>query len=164
MAVALENSAQNRASRPAPGAVDLKFEIHPTAHATSVNDRVAKLADPGFGRVFTDHMSIVRYNQARAGMTRGSNPAPISPLDPVASRSCTTPRKSSRAEGLHARRWRGEPVPARRQCQTLLGLPPTAWRWRSFRNRSSSRRSSKLLRIDRDWIPGGEGSLYCVPS
>ena len=43
----------------------LKFEIVPTASPTSDQDRVAKLADPGFGRVFTDHMAIVRYNHAK---------------------------------------------------------------------------------------------------
>jgi len=43
----------------------LKFEIQPTAKPTPDKDRAEKLVDPGFGRVFTDHMAIVRYNQAR---------------------------------------------------------------------------------------------------
>src|SRR5947209_7323790 len=82
MAVALENSAQNRASRPAMAA-DLKFEIHPTTHPTSASDRAAKLADPGFGRVFTDHMSIVRYNTAKGWHDARVESRANFPLDPA---------------------------------------------------------------------------------
>ena len=45
----------------------MKFDIRPAANPTSEKDRMAKLVDPGFGRVFTDHMAIVRYNQAKGG-------------------------------------------------------------------------------------------------
>src|ERR1700694_4385260 len=54
--------------RPTPAAAGnqtMKFDIVPTPNPTSDKDRAAKLVDPGFGRVFTDHMSIVRYNQAK---------------------------------------------------------------------------------------------------
>ena len=43
----------------------LKFDVRPSANPTSEKDRTAKLADPGFGRVFTDHMAVVRYSQAK---------------------------------------------------------------------------------------------------
>ena len=45
--------------------MSLKFDIQPAANPMSEKDRAAKLVDPGFGRVFTDHMAIVRYNQAQ---------------------------------------------------------------------------------------------------
>ncbi len=44
--------------------MSLKFDIQPAANPTSEQDRTAKLVDPGFGRIFTDHMAIVRYSQA----------------------------------------------------------------------------------------------------
>ena len=44
----------------------LKFDIQPSPNVTSDKDRAAKLVDPGFGRVFTDHMAIVRYSQGTA--------------------------------------------------------------------------------------------------
>jgi len=44
--------------------MSLKFEIQPATNPTSEQDRAARLVDPGFGRIFTDHMAIVRYNQA----------------------------------------------------------------------------------------------------
>ena len=47
--------------------MSMTFDIQPASNPTSEKDRVAKLVDPGFGRVFTDHMAIVRYNQAKGG-------------------------------------------------------------------------------------------------
>ena len=40
------------------------FEIAPSANPTPDKEREARLVDPGFGRIFTDHMAIVRYDQA----------------------------------------------------------------------------------------------------
>ena len=45
--------------------MSLKFEIQPASNPASEKDRAAKLVDPGFGRVFTDHMAIVRYTQGQ---------------------------------------------------------------------------------------------------
>jgi branched-chain amino acid aminotransferase len=47
--------------------MSMKFDIQPASNPVSEKDRVAKLVDPGFGRVFTDHMAVVRYNQAKGG-------------------------------------------------------------------------------------------------
>ena len=41
------------------------FEIQPATNPTSEKERAAKLVDPGFGRIFTDHMAIVRYSQSK---------------------------------------------------------------------------------------------------
>jgi len=45
--------------------MSLKFEIRPATNPTPEKDRAARLVDPGFGRVFTDHMAIVRYDQTK---------------------------------------------------------------------------------------------------
>ena len=74
----------------------MKFDIQPTANPTSDKDRTAKLVDPGFGRVFTDHMSIVRYNQAKGWHDARVESRANFPLDPAAP-CCTTPRKFSKA-------------------------------------------------------------------
>ncbi|MGY4438804.1 hypothetical protein ACVW04_001586 [Bradyrhizobium sp. LM2.3] len=47
--------------------MSMKFDIQPASNPIPEKDRVAKLVDPGFGRVFTDHMAVVRYNQAKGG-------------------------------------------------------------------------------------------------
>src|SRR5437016_2415298 len=70
---------------PAAGskAMSLKFEIQPTANPTSEKDRAAKLVDPGFGRVFTDHMAIVRYTQGKGWHDARIESRANFPLDPA---------------------------------------------------------------------------------
>src|SRR5918912_1331042 len=91
MAVSLDNTARNRASSPADvrsepisTVASLAFDIRPSASPTSEADRTAKLKDPGFGRVFTDHMSIVRYNQAKGWHDARIESRANFPLDPAA--------------------------------------------------------------------------------
>ena len=67
--------------------MSLKFDIQPAASPTSEKDRAAKLVDPGFGRVFTDHMAIVRYNQAKGWHDARVESRANFPLDPAHGRS-----------------------------------------------------------------------------
>ena len=93
MAVSLDNSARNLAGRPAPDAapapaagskgMSLKFEIMPAASPVSEKDRAAKLVEPGFGRVFTDHMAIVRYTQGKGWHDARIESRANFPLDPA---------------------------------------------------------------------------------
>ncbi len=62
----------------------LKFEIRPSANPTSEQDRAAKLVDPGFGRVFTDHMALVRYSQGQGWHSARVESRANFPLDPAA--------------------------------------------------------------------------------
>ena len=43
--------------------MSVRFEIRPATNPTSEKERAAKLADLGFGRIFTDHMAVVSYNK-----------------------------------------------------------------------------------------------------
>ena len=43
----------------------MKFAFDPNPAPVAANERAALLADPGFGRVFTDHMALIRYNEAQ---------------------------------------------------------------------------------------------------
>src|SRR4029453_17199636 len=47
------------------GGDKLDFEIRPNPTPVSAADRAALLANPGFGRVFTDHMVTVRYAEGK---------------------------------------------------------------------------------------------------
>ncbi|MEA1084425.1 branched-chain amino acid aminotransferase [Sphingomonas sp. M6A6_1c] len=40
------------------------FRFDRSATPVEANERAARLVDPGFGRVFTDHMAVIRYNEA----------------------------------------------------------------------------------------------------
>ena len=65
------------------GTVSLTFDVQPTANPTSTAAREAKLADPGFGRVFTDHMAVVRYNHANGWHGARVEARASFPLDPA---------------------------------------------------------------------------------
>ena len=70
--------------------MSLKFEIQPAASPTPEKERAAKLADPGFGRIFTDHMAVVRYNQAKGWHDARVESRANFSLDPPASASPLT--------------------------------------------------------------------------
>ncbi|SNS29332.1 branched-chain amino acid aminotransferase [Tardiphaga sp. OK246] len=144
------------------GAALLKFDIQPAANAVSEADRAAKLKDPGFGRVFTDHMAIVRYNQ-----TDGWHGARIEsranfPLDPAAA---VLHYAQEIFEGLKAY--------VREDGGVNLFRPDAnAKRFRNSADRMAMaplpepvfiEAIEQLVRIDRAWIPSGEGSLYLRP-
>ena len=64
-------------------AMPLKFDVQPATNPTSDEARAAKLVDPGFGRVFTDHMAIVRYNQDKGWHGARVESRANFPLDPA---------------------------------------------------------------------------------
>ena len=160
MAVAIEKSA------PAPTgtspATSLKFELRRSAPPTPVAERTAKLADPGFGRVFTDHMTVIRYNQ-----TKGWHDAHIESranfaVDPALA---VLHYAQEIFEGLKA---------YRREDGGVNLFRPDANARRFFHSADRMAMAplpqglfidavEELVRIDRDWIPGGEGSLYVRP-
>jgi branched-chain amino acid aminotransferase len=142
--------------------MSLKFEIQPMAKPTSDKDRAAKLVDPGFGRVFTDHIAIVRYDQ-----TKGWHGARVESranfrLDPAtavlhyAQEIFEGLKAYKRDDGgvnlfrsdANARRFRGSA-----EIMAMAPLPESVF----------IEAVEQIIHIDRAWIPGGEGSLYLRP-
>jgi branched-chain amino acid aminotransferase len=139
----------------------LKFEVQPTTKPTPDSDRDAKLADPGFGRVFTDHMAIVRYDQAHGWHGARVESRANFPLDPATA-------------VLHYAQEIFEGLKAYKRDNGINLFRPDA-NARRFRN-SAERMAmaplpedvfieavEQLVRIDRAWVPDGEGSLYLRP-
>jgi branched-chain amino acid aminotransferase len=63
----------------------LTFDLRPTATPVGADERAALLVDPGFGRVFTDHMVTIRYAEGKGWYDARLEPyGPIS-LDPATS-------------------------------------------------------------------------------
>jgi branched-chain amino acid aminotransferase len=140
----------------------LKFEIQPTAKPTPDKDRAEKLVDPGFGRVFTDHMAIVRYNQARGWHGARIEARASFSLDPA---TAVLHYAQEIFEGLKAYRSDGGGV-------NLFRPDANARRFRDSAGRMAMEplpeavfieAVEQIIRIDRAWIPGGEGSLYIRP-
>ncbi|NUT32640.1 MAG: branched-chain amino acid aminotransferase [Hamadaea sp.] len=140
-----------------------QFEIHPTAHPTAQAEREALLANPGFGRVFTDHMVTVKYAEGKGWYdARVEARAPI-PMDPA---SAVLHYAQEIFEGLKAYKLADGGIGlfrpdanARRfvesaQRMAMAPLPPELFLG-AIR---------ELVAIDRDWIPGtDEASLYLRP-
>lgn len=144
-------------------AAPIRFAIEPHANPVSVVDRDAALANPGFGKIFTDHMAIIRYSDTLGWHdARITARAPIS-LDPAAA---VLHYAQEIFEGLKA---------YRREDGTMALFRPDA-NARRF-NASADRMAmpqlpeqafidacTKLVDIDRAWFPPVEGgSIYLRP-
>ncbi len=138
------------------------FDIRPAPHPVPETERAAKLADPGFGRVFTDHMAILRYSQGKGWHDARIESRANFPLDPAAA-------------VLHYAQEIFEGLKAYKRDDGGVNLIRPDANARRFMN-SAERMAmaplpealfieaiEQLVRIDRAWIPGGEGSLYLRP-
>jgi branched-chain amino acid aminotransferase len=66
------------------GGDHLEFEIRPNPAPVTASERAALLANPGFGRIFSDHMVTVRYADGKGWYdARVEARQPIA-LDPAA--------------------------------------------------------------------------------
>ncbi len=63
--------------------MSVDFEIHPNPQPVSDVERAALLSDPGFGRVFTDHMVTVRYADGKGWYDARVEPRAPIPMDPA---------------------------------------------------------------------------------
>ncbi|MFI6289232.1 branched-chain amino acid aminotransferase [Streptomyces sp. NPDC051018] len=140
------------------------IELKPSANPLSDAEREAILADPGFGRHFTDHMVTVKWTEGRGWHDAQLTPyAPLS-IDPA---NMTLHYAQEIFEGLKA---------YRRPDGSVATFRPDA---NAERFQSSARRLAMpelpaetfiaacdaLVRQDRAWVPahGGEASLYLRP-
>lgn len=144
------------------GAMMLEFETHPATNPTPEKERAAKLLDPGFGRVFTDHMAVVRYSQGKGWHSARVEPRANFALDPATA-------------VLHYAQEIFEGLKAYKRDDGGVNLFRPDANARRFRN-SAERMAmapipepvfieaiEQLVRIDSAWMPGGEGSLYLRP-
>ncbi len=138
------------------------FDIQPTANPTPDAARAARLADPGFGRVFTDHMSIVRYSQDKGWHGARVESRANFPLDPA---TAVLHYAQEIFEGLKAYKREDGGV-------NLFRPDANARRFANSADRMAMAQLpeaifieavEQLVRIDQAWIPGGEGSLYLRP-
>ena len=133
------------------------------AHPSPVTpaERAQKLVDPGFGRVFTDHMVVVRWSDERGwhdGEVRARGPFQIDPASAVLHYA------QEIFEGLKAYR-HGNGVALFRPERNAQRFQDSAERLAmpSLPESLFLGAIEEIIRIDRDWIPDGEGSLYLRP-
>ena len=139
------------------------FTTVPHSTPTSPEDRAALMADPGFGRVFTDHMVTIRYTEGQGWHDAVLGPRQPIPLDPAAA---VLHYAQEIFEGLKAYRlpdgsvasFRPEANAARFNLSARrLAMPdlPEDLFVESLR---------QLVGADKDWVPAADrGSLYLRP-
>lgn len=139
------------------------IELKPSSTPLSAAEREAILANPGFGRHFTDHMVTVKWTEGRGWHDAELVPyAPLS-MDPA---NMTLHYAQTIFEGLKA---------YKQPDGTVATFRPRA---NAERFQSSARRMAMpelpadlfiaacdaLIKQDRDWVPdSGEASLYLRP-
>jgi len=142
--------------------MSLKFEIRPKADPTPDKERAAKLADLGFGRIFTDHMAVVRFSQAKGWHDARVEARANFSLDPA---TAVLHYAQEIFEGLKAYKRDDGGV-------NLFRPDANARRFRDSAERMAMaplpeatfiEAVEQVVRADRAWIPGGEGSLYLRP-
>ncbi|MEW2274067.1 branched-chain amino acid aminotransferase [Streptomyces griseofuscus] len=140
------------------------IELKPSASPLAAAEREAILANPGFGRHFTDHMVTIRWTEGR-----GWHDAQLVPYGPISLDPST--------QVLHYGQEIFEGLKAYRQPDGSIALFRPEANARRFR--TSARRMAMaelpedlfiaaldaLLAQDADWVPphGGEAALYLRP-
>src|SRR5215813_4735875 len=140
-----------------------EFELHRHPTPVSADERAALMADPGFGRVFTDHMVTIRYAEGKGWYDARVEPrGPIS-LDPA---TAVLHYAQEIFEGLKAYHAADGGV-------TMFRPEANAARFRTSAGRMAMPALPdetflgslhELISIDREWIPTTpDGSLYLRP-
>jgi branched-chain amino acid aminotransferase len=149
---------------PDPGEVmTMNFEINLADQRVSDADREQRLASPGFGQVFTEHMITMRVDAEN-----GWHDAQLKPYGPLSLDPATAVLHYAQElfEGLKAYRQDrrlDRDVPAPRQRGPLQHPRARGWRCRRCpRRRSSSARTPRRHRPRLGADPGGH-SLYLRP-
>ena len=138
------------------------FDIEPTGTPVGDAERKALLEDPGFGRVFTDHMATAVWSEGRGWHSLRVGARRPFMLDPA---SAVLHYAQEIFEGLKAYRTDDGGVALFRPERNARRM-----------NESASRMAmpevpealflgaiDALVNIDRDWIPEGDASLYIRP-
>src|SRR6476660_9007311 len=137
----------------------IMFTLSPTSKPVAADVRAELLKDPGFGRVFTDHMVTIRWTKDRGWHDAQVRTREAISLDPAAAvlhygqEIFEGLKAYTRSDGSialfradqNARRFRDSAV-----RMALPELPEAIF----------IQAIEELVTIDKPWIPGGDGSLY----
>lgn len=139
------------------------IELKPSSHPLSDAERERILANPGFGRHFTDHMVTVRWTEGRGWHDAQLVPYAALPLDPA---NMTLHYAQTIFEGLKAYRQPDGTVATFRPEQNAERFQASARRMAmpELPVETFIAACDALVTQDRAWVPGtGEESLYLRP-
>ena len=138
------------------------INVEPSPDVRSAEDRARLLADPGFGRVFTDHMATAIWSEGRgwhSAEVRARRPFTLDPAAGVLhyAQEIFEGMKAYRADDGGINLFRPEQNARRFNASARRMAMP------DMPENLFLEAVEQLVRIDEAWIPGGEGSLYFRP-
>jgi branched-chain amino acid aminotransferase len=140
----------------------LAFSCSPTRKPVGPDARADMLKDPGFGRVFTDHMVSIRWTQ-----DRGWHGAEVRAREPIALDPAAAVLHYGQEifEGLKAYVRGDGSIALFRPEQNARRFQASAARLAmpALPEAVFLQAVDELVKIDQAWIPGNEGSLYLRP-
>ncbi len=140
----------------------LEFVRHPHPSPVPADKRAELLKNPGFGRVFSDHMVTIRYHESKGWYDARLEPrAPIA-MDPA---SAVLHYAQEIFEGLKAYRTKDGGATMFRPIENARRFQQSAERLAmpSLPEELFLEACDLLVKTDRAWIPEGDGSLYIRP-
>ncbi len=137
------------------------FEANP--NPVDATERAARLVDPGFGRVFTDHMVTIRYSDAK-----GWHDAKVGPRAPLTLDPATAVLHYAQEifEGLKAYRLADGTMALFRPEQNARRFQRSAKRLAmpELPEDMFLQACKQLVQVDKDWFPPVDGgSIYLRP-
>lgn len=139
-----------------------RFTVTRSSKAVSADQRAKLLTDPGFGRLFTDHMVTIRYTEGQGWHSHSVGPREPFQLDPA----CAVLHYAQEIfEGMKAYRLEDGSIAMFRPEENARRFAESAERMAMpvLPEDVFLEAVEELVKIDADWIPGGEGSLYLRP-
>ena len=127
-------------------------------------ERAEMLADPGFGRYFTDRMFMARYRAGRGLVRRPADRVRAAAGGPERWRRCTTRSRSSRASRPTPSPTAASPPSGRSPTRPASSAAPSGWPCPRCPRRAFLAAVDALVGADRDWVPTGpDQTLYIRP-
>lgn len=142
---------------------DLTFDVISGGAPLSAEARAQAMADPGFGRVFTDHMVTIRWTAGTGWHDARVEPRRPFQLDPA---SAVLHYAQEIFEGLKAYRGTDGSISMFRPEENARRFNTSARRLAmpELPEALFLRACEEMVRIDRDWVPTDpEGSFYLRP-
>ena len=141
----------------------LQFVHHPHPSPVPADKRAELLKNPGFGRVFSDHMVTIRYHESKGWHDARIEPRAPIPMDPAAA---VLHYAQEVFEGLKAYRTKDGGATMFRPLENARRFQQSAERLAmpSLPEELFLEACDLLVKTDRAWIPDGDGgSLYIRP-